>query len=303
MTLEGGQGAVLEADGKPRRRGIRLEDLPGPGRKGSALYRLLRVLVGGSRDHAFLDRWWIGPLLACTPPRLRAPLALRLLSFSPHYWIYQWTGLYPYSWTRGEVLRGEYERNIASRRLLCDLLLRRYLSPGQTALDFGCGPGFLARAVSPHVRRVIATDVSRGVIACARRLNAAPNITYVANRLANLKILGNDSVDLVYSFAVFQHLLKEQSQAFFAEFARVLRPGGLGVCHLPLARQPGPPKDGTGHSWMYRLVTLRTLTFTADEVTAMLHAAGFRQVEVVPISSLADIDDDIYHEHLLLFRR
>src|SRR4030042_6477172 len=103
-----------------------------------------------------------------------------------------------------------------------------------TALEFGCGAGFLARQASEHVRKVFATGVSRGVIACAGHLNAAPNVSYVRNGLSDLHAIADASIDLVYSFAVFQHLRKKQTLAFFKEFARVLKPGGLGVCHTIL---------------------------------------------------------------------
>jgi ubiquinone/menaquinone biosynthesis C-methylase UbiE len=303
MTLGEREGSAVATWGQPGRRGIRPEDLPGPGRKGSRLYRLLRLLIGGSKHHAFLDWRWIGWLMACTPRRLRSPLALRLLSFSPHYWIYQWTGLYPPQCPFGEVLRLEYERNVASRRQFCDKLLRQYLRPDMTVLDFGCGPGFLAKAASPYVRRLIATDVSRGVIACARQLSAAPNISYLANRLANLSVIGDASIDLVYAVAVFQHLRKEQSQAFFQEFARILRPGGVGICHLPL-REPHEQRkdDRPSWGWMYRRVMPRTLFFTPDEITAMLRTAGFHQVEIIPVAMVVDFVDDICDEHLIVFR-
>ncbi len=143
------------------------------------------------------------------------PLALRLLSLSPHYWVYQWTNRYPPYCTRQQILAAEYERNAASRQQLCDNLLRPYLRPEMTVLDFGCGPGFLAKAVSACVSRVIATDVSRGVIACAQQINAADNLRYVVNGLSDLENVDTSSIDFVYSFAVFQHLTKDQSLAFF----------------------------------------------------------------------------------------
>ncbi len=197
-------------------------------------WRLGRLLIASSKDHAFLDRGWIPPLMRLTPRRLRAPLALRLLSLSPHYWVYQWTNRYPARCTRRQILAAEYERNAASRRQICDRLLRPLLRPEMTVLDFGCGPGFLAKAVSEHVSRVIATDVSRGVIACARQINAADNLRYVVNGLSSLQNVDASSIDFVYSFAVFQHLTKEQSMAFFREFVRVLKPGATGLCHIIL---------------------------------------------------------------------
>lgn len=267
-------------------------------------WRLGRLLIASSKDHAFLDRGWIAGLTKLTPPKLRAALSLRLLSLSPHYWVYQWSNLYPAACTRREILDAEYARNAASRKEICDKLLQRFLRPEMTVLDFGCGPGFLAKEVSPHVSSVIASDVSRGVIACAKEINAAENLRYVTNGLSSLDNVANATVDFVYSFAVFQHLTKDQSRAFFREFARVLKPGGSGVCHTILKEAEDPRAiDPSAGGWLARRVNLRMVYFTPAEITDTLARAGLRDVTITPIASLADIRDDIGHEQLVTFRR
>ncbi len=50
-------------------------------------WRLMRLMIAGSKDHAFLDRVWVARLLRSCPADKRRSLALRLLSLSPHYWI------------------------------------------------------------------------------------------------------------------------------------------------------------------------------------------------------------------------
>jgi ubiquinone/menaquinone biosynthesis C-methylase UbiE len=268
------------------------------------LWKLGRLAIASSKDHAFLDRAWISGLLRVTPRKLRAPLALRLLSLSPHYWVYQWGSFYPVTRTRRQILEAEYLRNAASRKEICEKLLRRFLRPEMTVLDFGCGPGFLAKEVSAHVSRVIASDVSRGVIACAKQINAADNLQYVANGLSSLAGIADASIDCAYSFAVFQHLTKQQSWAFFREFARVLKPGGIGVCHTIL-KEPGDPRaiDPSVGGWVTRRVNLRMVYFTPAEIVETLQRAGLREVGIIPIESMAEIRDDIGHEQLVTFRR
>ncbi len=260
-------------------------------------WRLARLLIASSARHAFLDRSWIPWMMRCVPRRARKALALRLLSLSPHYWMHQWLDCYPLEMSRGEVLRREWERNRDSRQELCDRLLRRFLRPEQAVLDFGCGPGFLARAVSPLVRQVVATDVSRGVIACARALNGAGNIRYTVNSSHDLRTVADGSLDLVYSFAVIQHLRKEQTAAFFREFARVLRPGGQGVVHFLLGESRVQEEEG----WEVRRVEVRMAYFAPAEIIDLLHQAGLRHPRIVPVSSLCAIDDNIGSEHLVLF--
>jgi cyclopropane fatty-acyl-phospholipid synthase-like methyltransferase len=151
---------------------------------------------------------------------------------------------------------------------------------------------------------VVASDVSRGVIACAEQINGADNIRYVANGLSDLANIADSSLDLLYSFAVFQHLTKEQSVAFFREFARILAPGGSGVCHAIL-KESGESRaaDPSAGNWLARRVNLRMVYFTSAEITESLQSAGLRDVQIIPVASLAKIDDDIGSEQLVTFRR
>jgi ubiquinone/menaquinone biosynthesis C-methylase UbiE len=265
-------------------------------------WKIARLLVARSKEHAFLDHAWIGPLFALIPRRFRQGLALRLLSLSPHYWVYQWTNKYPRGMPRYKIIGAEYERNAVSRRELCEKLLRRYLRPEMTVLDFGCGPGFLAKAASAYVKCVVASDVSRGAIACARQLNHADNLKYVVNPLGNLKNIPTASIDLVYSFAVFQHLRKEQTESFFREFVRVLKPTARGVCHMIL-KQPGDARasDPSQGGWIRRRVNLRMVYYTPAEAADMAQRAGLHDIAITPIASLADMEDDIGKEQFLTF--
>jgi 2-polyprenyl-3-methyl-5-hydroxy-6-metoxy-1,4-benzoquinol methylase len=260
---------------------------------------LARLLIASSKRHAFLDRAWISGLMRLVPARWQKPLALRLLSLSPHYWVYQWSPVYPTSIPRHEVLRREYERNLNSRQQLCDQLLKQWLDAGMTVLDFGCGPGFLAKAVKRHVARVVATDVSRGVIACACALNAEENLDYVVNGNTDLQPVATSSIDFVYSFAVFQHLRKEHALEFLKEFRRVLKPGGQGLIHTILGTSGLYEETG----WVARRVKARMAFFSQDEILALVDQAGLQDARVASVSDLCAIDDDIGSEHVVLFHR
>lgn len=267
----------------------------------SGWFKLWQLVAAGSKGHAFLDRAWIGALLRLCPRPWRRGLALRLLGLSPHYFVLQWTNRYPQTeYTRPQVLESEFRRNVESRREVVAKVLRRFLRPGQAVLDFGCGPGFMAREVAAHVGRVVGTDVSRGAVACGRALNAAPNLTLVANRSADLRRFADAEFDLVYSFAVFQHLTREQAARFWCEFRRVLKPGGTGVCHLIL-REEGREAHPAG--WFGSRTLVRMVYYTEAEVRKVLWRCGFTRVEVRRIDTLTDIDDDIGAEHLVTFER
>lgn len=60
---------------------------------------------------------------------------------------------------------------------LLDWLVQDSGAPGRRVLDLGCGPGFIANAVAPHVAEVLGLDPSPNMIAAARA-QAAPNARF-----------------------------------------------------------------------------------------------------------------------------
>jgi ubiquinone/menaquinone biosynthesis C-methylase UbiE len=270
-----------------------------------AVWKAVQLLVAGSKGHAFLDRPWITPLLRLTPPSLRRPLAIRLLALSPHYWIYQWNNRYAPALGRAEILGREVERVAASRKALCDQLLKPHLRPDMTVLDLGTGPGFLARELSRHVAKVIACDVSRGVLACAQCLNPAVNLTYVANAADRLGPVPDASIAVAVSFAVLQHVAPDDVMALFLELRRVLKPGGVGLCHVRLEDRDDPRQWFTSPTpgWRARRVQPRMVYFRAPELLAELTRLGFVEVSVIALRETAATDDDVLGDHLVCFRR
>lgn len=267
----------------------------GRGRPPTA-WQLARVAVTGSTRQAFLDRRWIPWLLRAAPQGRRRGIALRILSLSPHYFIYQWDG-YPGA-PRASVLEAEFERNRASRSVLAERLVVPRVDPGSSVLDFGCGPGFVAREVSERVpaATVIALDISVGTLACASELNPGPQ--YRCSRDSRLP-LADASLDFVYSFAVFQHIEFSEWPGYFAAFFNALRPGGRGLCHVALADGPPPRQQRVaGIRGLYSLLYQET---SSEFVRGVLADAGFVDVELWPTIELAVLDDDIGRSHIATF--
>ncbi len=295
-------------------------------RQPSWTWQVGRLLLAGSRDQAFLDHRWVGGLLDALPATARYPVAVRILGLSPHYFINQWTSAYPAPTRRSAVLDAEMERNRESRRQIVDNLLAPHLRPGMTVLDFGCGPGFLARQISSHVGSVVAVDISRGTIACARHLNPAANVSYLNNRSSDLALVPDESIDLAISFAVFQHLGADTSLRFLEEFRRVLRPGATAICQFAVANSPedsearGAPSPAQraaraaaspaqraarahGVPAFLDRYRLNFRTYSEAELHALVGKAGFEDATIGPVRDVADISDDVGTQHLVVFRR
>ena len=102
------------------------------------------------------------------------------------------------------------------------------------ALDFGCGAGRLTHALADHFDQVIGLDIAPSMIEIARRLHAAtPNVEFRVNASNRLESIESDSIDLVYTLLVLQHMAPRYIREYLAEFVRVLSPGGVLVFQLP----------------------------------------------------------------------
>ena len=232
------------------------------------------------------------------PEGRRRALALRILSLSPHYFIYQWER-YPTDWRRRRILSAEDERNRRSRQQIAEHILLPAIAQGDTVLDFGCGPGYLAAGIrSLTGAEVIAVDVSSGTLACAGVLNPGPS--YRLNSDGRLPVR-EGSVDVVYSIAVFQHLDPGDWPRCFADFARVLRPGGRGICHIAIAdNAPITYREPGGLRARY---SLRFEEHNSDAVRSALSAAGFVDIRVERVDGAMSIEDDVARQHIASFRK
>ena len=78
--------------------------------------------------------------------------------------------------------------------------------------------------------RLIAVDISEtSVRECERRFHDYPNAKFEVGNGEDLSSIRSSSIDAVWSFDVFVHINKHQFKSYIAEFARVLKPGGVGL--------------------------------------------------------------------------
>jgi SAM-dependent methyltransferase len=229
-----------------------------------------------------------------------------LLHLSPHYF-------YRTSANQGlkhsDFLEFEFERNVRSREYIVEDLVVKHLNSQQTVVDYGCGPGFLARWAAPHVRRLVACDISAGVLACAQVLNATANAEFAEIGPTGTIPLPDNSVDLVYSFAVIMHVTDGVFASILKEWLRVLRPGGDVVCHIAvdLPEWKSETQWRSDRSLRGRLkwrFGLHGFNRTVEGVRAAIVSAGFSSPETTKIGELGvRFDDDIARQHLWTFRK
>jgi len=120
--------------------------------------------------------------------------------------------------------------------------LKRF--PGrEAALEIGCGPGRLMRPIGRHFRQIHGVDVSDEMVRLAReRLRDLPHAVLHHGSGADLGMFADNTLDFVYSYAVFQHIpSRDIVFDYLREARRVLKPGGVMRCQInglpPHARQ------------------------------------------------------------------
>src|ERR671939_1854861 len=129
------------------------------------------------------------------------------------------------------------------------LHLKRYEFAAQwcrdtEVLDAGCGVGYGSAFLGEVARRVVGVDRDEPAIAYARARYGGPNVEF---RVGDVLALGfpDTSFDAVCSFETIEHV--DDADAFVAEIARVLRPGGVLVVSTPRAPETTAAPENPFH--------------------------------------------------------
>lgn len=187
----------------------------------------------GKESQNFLGAKWIPAFLKRLPESKKRIWALRIMSMSPHYFLEPDNPAY-LGMNNRQYLEAAFQSLTKSRIDIYEKILKQYLDETFAVLDYGCGPGFLAKATAPHVRKIFAIDISAGAIACAKIINPAPNIQYLKATETCLKDIPAKSLDAVYSFAVVQHLTDEVFEIVLENCKQKLKPDGTLILHIQL---------------------------------------------------------------------
>ena len=109
------------------------------------------------------------------------------------------------------------------------------LEPGRgRALDFGCGAGRLSHGLAQAgFGEVLGCDISPTMLAKAREIVPDPACRFLQVAGTDLGAVESDSVDLVYSCRVLQHMPPALAHGYIREFWRVAKPGGVVVFQMP----------------------------------------------------------------------
>jgi arsenite methyltransferase len=141
------------------------------------------------------------------------------------------------------------------------------LASGETVLDVGCGNGLIAFGALERGANVVFADISRPLLDDCRELAADAGIAdrcrFVEATATELDEIEDESIDVVTTRSVLIYV-KDKERAF-AEFHRVLRPGGRISLFEPINRF-GMEQRRT--SWGYHVDGVRESMDKLKEVYA-----------------------------------
>lgn len=169
-----------------------------------------------------------------------------------------------------------------------EALIRAGLAPGMRVLDIAIGTGLVAREVLAVLNgdgMVVGLDPSAGMLNQARRGLGLPGILGYGEQQP-IRAASFDFLSMGYAL---RHLC--DLTATFAEFARVLRPGGR-LCLLELTRPPGRLARGMLRVYLHTIVPFLTRLSTGQRNAAQLMRYFWDTIDacVAPQEILAALD-------------
>jgi SAM-dependent methyltransferase len=127
---------------------------------------------------------------------------------------------------------------LQSRAIETHVLTELQLNPSHQLLDIGCGTGLVTRSYAGHIARVVAMDVSSGLVRRARaNLATHPNVVVIQADAVRLPF-ADRSFDQILFCDVIAYFSRAELTAALREMKRVCRPGGsILVCGIADTRR------------------------------------------------------------------
>ncbi len=153
-------------------------------------------------------------------------------------------------------------------------LVRRFLSRDKTFLEVGPGEGKLLRRVVPSVKKAYALDVSNEI---TKKIEDESGIKVIISDGSSIP-LEDESVDVVYSNQLMEHIHPEDALEQLKSILRVLKKGGAYLCVTP-SRLSGP------HDISRRFDDVATgfhlKEYTVHELRDLFLKVGFSKVKLL----------------------
>lgn len=115
---------------------------------------------------------------------------------------------------------------------IVEKLLVPFIERDLAVLEIGPGAGRWTEHIVERVSKLTLVDVTPKCIEiCRQRFGARDNIDYHVNDGNDLGFVDSSSIERIWSFDVFVHILAVDIERYVAEFSRILKPGGMALIH------------------------------------------------------------------------
>lgn len=117
---------------------------------------------------------------------------------------------------------------IRDKEIFADIIAQQLnLTKSDNVMDFGSGPGYIARIIAGKVNTLHCFDISASFLEHAKRYCVGcDNIQYHFFDHNGLHVFESGSLDAIYVSAVFIHFDHFQIYMYLKEFSRILKEGG-----------------------------------------------------------------------------
>lgn len=104
----------------------------------------------------------------------------------------------------------------------------------QTALEIGCGGGRIMNAAAKYFKHIIGLDIHDNLEDTDSFLRQMGNNNFETKKIEGLTFpLADKSIDFIYSFIVFQHIMKIGTfSSYVKEISRTLKDRGTGIIYF-----------------------------------------------------------------------
>lgn len=169
-----------------------------------------------------------------------------------------------------ELLRGHLAGSIWDRAMLGAYTELVQAAGGGRVAEIGCGPGRITEHLHGLGLDVHGVDLSPEMIAVARKWY--PHLDFEIGEMPGLSIEDGALAGVVAWYSII-HTPRERLPEIFADFHRILRPGG----HLLLAFQVGEEVRHIEHAYGHD-ISCDAYRLLPDEIVEQLGEAGFTMV-------------------------
>jgi ubiquinone/menaquinone biosynthesis C-methylase UbiE len=113
-------------------------------------------------------------------------------------------------------------------------LIRRYITPGASLLELGCGTSTLTISLAPELGKLVGLDISPEALVLSRQKAAEKgvrNAEFVIGDCLNLSSEYENRFDIVWSQGLMEHF--DDPVTVARQHYRALKPGGTALISIP----------------------------------------------------------------------